>query len=160
MVTKNGLLLCLLLPTLCQQDAADACLDSQSGVCLECNTAQFYYLQYGACQKYQGLHCLQIDQSGNCIDCDSGFLLSTAGVCIYVEDRVQNCAEYTDASGYIQCAQCKPGFILARLQCLQETPNCATYYPGRNRCQICKEGYETSWNRFSCEPVAGKAASN
>jgi len=150
----------LLLATASQSAPAAACLKSQSGVCIECDTSKFYYLQYGACQSYQGLHCLAIDHFGNCKECDSGFLLSDSGVCIYVQDRVLNCAEYTDTNGYVQCVRCSPGFLLARLQCLPETAHCRTYYPGRNRCKVCEEGFELSGNRFDCDSVESKTATN
>lgn len=135
---------------------ASACLNSVEGVCTQCDTSQFYYLQFGACHQYEGLHCTQIDQGGSCMSCEAGFLLSKTASCIYVENRVPNCAFYTDEAGYIQCAACSSGFILVRASCFPETPNCQTYYPGRNRCQVCKEGYQLSKDRFSCVPVSAQ----
>lgn len=150
----------LLLGVLAQATASPGCLSDTEGVCTACDTSQLYYLQYGACQKFQGLHCTQIDADGKCLACDSGFLLSQNGACVYVQDRVLNCAEYSETNGHLLCTACNPGFILARLLCLPATPHCKTYYPGRNRCQVCDDGYQLDHTLISCESVLAKTSTN
>lgn len=160
MTLNSALLLTFLAACALAQSNSKYCLNQVENVCTECDTSQFYYLQFGACQQFTGLHCLSIDQNGACLQCDEGFFLSTSGTCIYVEDRVKNCAEYTDKKGYIECLTCAKGFILVRQNCFPETENCQSYYPGRNRCQVCNEGFQLSSDRFSCEKANLQAKNN
>ena len=161
MKLKLLLLLTLAASRLAAQEVpTSACLASVEGVCIECDTANFYFLQFGACQRFQGLHCASISQSGACLSCEPGFLLSKSETCIYVENRVLNCSLYSDENNYVQCVSCSAGFILVRGLCFPETQNCQTYFPGRSRCQVCKEGFQLARNRIACEPVDAASAIN
>ena len=151
----NSLLMMALMISIISACSDYNCLKCIDSICIECDTDSFYYSKYGACVKYEGLHCLQIDNNGNCLACVNDFKLMRDGNCVYVFDRTANCAEYIETNGVLYCDKCIDKYHLIRMQCYREIENCLTYQNGRNRCLACQPGYLLSRDQMKCTAKTG-----
>ncbi len=131
----------------------EGCLECDGSVCNQCDTSALYYQKEGSCRKFTGLHCLEINQNGECVTCEDHFFLTSCGVCIYVYDRVPNCAEYSERDQRIVCLVCLEGYHFLRNMCVNNIPFCAEYRVGRNQCRTCYPGYSPSADLFKCQEI-------
>jgi hypothetical protein len=161
---------------------SEGCLQTSSsfsGGCSLCDQQNLYYLNGIRCYKSTESFCSEIDVTGRCIDCQSGFFISKYGSCIPIT-RVCNCSIYThngeiswcstcdDGYGFVggscypkipncdsytwwgSCSRCVPDYVLTTINsCIKLIPKCIVYFNPIS-CYTCDSGYGLSFKRDQC----------